>query len=234
MEAKEDEDLEVPAERNTEFRHICGLQKCTLPTFILSIGSPLLWVSLPMPGRLLLLSLFFSSFFFFFFCFQTNCAVWRSGPTSDNVFFFFAIFIFISQMGFGSQGHKSWKTDGPRRHQGHCGHNESAYVCSFTVPSTTTPLFIPYPPDYWSHHLHLPVDRYMGSLIQGINHKAGREHTTECWIWQNAKIDKRLLFSSYILWVSLLRWSIFCLRTVSKFITGAVLLTEIGWKQKFT
>ena len=88
MEAKEDEDLEVPAERNTEFRHICGLQKCTLPTFILSIGSPLLWVSLPMPGRLLLLSLFFSSFFFFFFCFQTNCAVWRSGPTSDNVFFF--------------------------------------------------------------------------------------------------------------------------------------------------
>lgn len=96
---------------------------------------------------------------------------------------FFAIFIFISQMGFGSQGHKSWKTDGPRRHQGHCGHNESAYVCSFTVPSTTPPpppLFIPYPPDYWSHHLHLPVDRYMGSVIQGINHKAGPEHTTEC------------------------------------------------------
>lgn len=97
---------------------------------------------------------------------------------------FFAIFIFISQMGFGSQGHKSWKTDGPRRHQGHCGHNESAYVCSFTVPSTTPPppplFFIPYPPDYWSHHLHLPVDRYMGSVIQGINHKAGPEHTTEC------------------------------------------------------
>lgn len=113
---------------------------------------------------------------------------------------FFAIFIFISQMGFGSQGHKSWKTDGPRRHQGHCGHNESAYVCSFTVPSTTPPppplFFIPYPPDYWSHHLHLLVDRYMGSVIQGINHKAGPEHTTECWIWQNAKIDKRLLFSS--------------------------------------
>lgn len=61
----------------------------------------------------------------------------------------------------------------------------------------SSPLFfIPYPPDYWNHHLHLLVDGYMGSVIQRINHKGGREYTTECRIWQNAKIDKRFLFSS--------------------------------------
>lgn len=52
----------------------------------------------------------------------------------------------------------------------------------FAASQFSSPLFFfsPYPPDYWSHHLHLLVDGYMGSVIQGINHKAGREHTTEC------------------------------------------------------
>lgn len=45
----------------------------------------------------------------------------------------FLPFSTISQMGFDSKGHTSWKTDGLKRHQGHCGHNESAYVCNFTV-----------------------------------------------------------------------------------------------------
>lgn len=95
---------------------------------------------------------------------------------SDNIF---AIY-FTSQMGFGSQGHTSWKTDGLKRHQGRRGHNKSAYVCSFTV--LFLPLFFLFLilQIYWSHHLHVLVDGYMGSVIQGINHKAGREHTMEC------------------------------------------------------
>lgn len=93
-------------------------------------------------------------------------------------------------MGLGSQGHTSWKTDGLKRHEGHCGHNQTAYVCSFTLFF----FFIPHPPDYWSHHLHLLVDGCMGSGVQGINHTAGREHTMGCWSGQNAKTDKRFLF----------------------------------------
>lgn len=198
MEAKERwRCQEVPAERSIKFRHIRGLQKCTLPTFILSIGSSLFMSQSADARPLIIIIIVIVLLVFFSFVFKLMVQFDDQNLCRTT---FFAIFIFISQMGFGSQGHKSWKTDGPRRHQGHCGHNESAYVCSFTVPSTTPPppplFFIPYPPDYWSHHLHLLVDRYMGSVIQGINHKAGPEHTTECWIWQNAKIDKRLLFSS--------------------------------------
>ena len=66
----------------------------------------------------------------FFLYYRANDAVQSAESMSDNIF---AISFFISQMGFGSQGHTSWKTDGLRRHQGHCGHNETAYVCSFTV-----------------------------------------------------------------------------------------------------
>lgn len=100
---------------------------------------------------------------------------------SNSIFVFIIVLFFTSQMGFASQGHTSWKTDGPKRHHGHSGRNESAYVCSFTVLSSSLHFFfIPYPPDYWSHHLHLLVDGYMGSIIQRINHKAGREHKTEC------------------------------------------------------
>lgn len=44
----------------------------------------------------------------------------------------FLPFTLRSQMGSGSQGHTSWRTDGLKRQEGHCGRNESAYVCSFT------------------------------------------------------------------------------------------------------
>lgn len=73
----------------------------------------------------------------FFLHYVTNGATAFTEPVSNNVF---SIFLFISQMGVGTQGHTSWKTDGFKRHQGHCGHNESAYVCSYAVPSL--PLFL--------------------------------------------------------------------------------------------
>lgn len=58
---------------------------------------------------------------------------------SDNI----SAIYFTSQMGFGSQGHASWKADGLKRHRGHCGHNESAYVCGFAAlsPSHSLPSF---------------------------------------------------------------------------------------------
>lgn len=100
---------------------------------------------------------------------------------------------------------------------------------------SSSPFFIPYPPDYWSHHLHLLVDGYMGSVIQGINHKAGRrEHTTECWIWQNAKIDKRLLFFSIHFMSEFIMIKHFLSSYCEKIYHCNSPLTEIGWKQKFT
>lgn len=49
----------------------------------------------------------------------------------------------------------------------------SLHMFAATVPFLS--LFIPYPPDYWNHHLYLLVDGYMGNVIQRINHKAGHE-----------------------------------------------------------
>lgn len=74
--------------------------------------------------------------FFFHFYLNQDAFLLTERP-SDNI----SAIYFTSQMGLGSQGHTSWKTDGLKRHQGHCGHNESAYVCSFTAPPHPTPFF---------------------------------------------------------------------------------------------
>lgn len=74
----------------------------------------------------------------------------------------------------------------------------------------------------------------MGSVIQGINHKAGREHTMECWIGQNAKIDKKVFVFFGNCTSAFIKMKRFLSSYGEKMYHLNIHLTGIGWKQKFT